>query len=316
MKRNVVLLGVVAALLASAAFAGTTGKLSGTVADDNGLAAARRVGDDLFTGTDRRRQDGRDRDRRQLLVPRPRPGRLHRQGRALGLRLPGAQRRRGPPRPHHRTERAHAAIEVRRGDHRRRRDPRGRPDPGLDFADLLQRLPEDRGDRFHPPRLPERAQHGPGRRRLQQPERVRLDLRRERVLHRRPRHHRSGHLDLRHQLQLRRHPGDLVPDRRLRGGVRACDRRYRQPGHQVGRQRLLGYAGHPLPRLQLLRERRPLRQGRPTRSSTSTRRPPSAARSSATTCGSSSPASTSTRRPPRSTRRPPASTRARTTSAS
>jgi len=37
MKRNAVLLGVVAALLASAAFAGTTGKLSGTVADDNGL---------------------------------------------------------------------------------------------------------------------------------------------------------------------------------------------------------------------------------------------------------------------------------------
>ena len=104
--------------------------------------------------------------------------------------------------------------------------------------------------------------------------------------------HRPADPDLRHQLQLRRHSRGVDPDRRLRGRVRPGHRRHHQPGDQVRWQRLLGFARRPLPRPGLHREWRPLRPRCTDATPSRTTPAPSADPSCATSCGSSSRPST------------------------
>ncbi len=119
--------------------------------------------------------------------------------------------------------------------------------------------PRRQGDRDHPHGAQLRRRRAGGARRLhrRQPRqqgpvhdhRLRLERRRERLLHRRRQHHRRRVRLPGQGAQLRVHPGARRQDRRLRGRVRPLHRRHHQRHHQVGRQRAARR------RLRLLRRR-------------------------------------------------------------
>ena len=122
--------------------------------------------------------------------------------------------------------------------------------------------------------------------------RLRLDRRRERVLHRRREHDRRRVRLPGQGAQLRVHPGGGRQDRRLRGRVRPLDRRHHQRHHQVGRQRV------PRRRLRLLRQRLAAGERRDGRLDRRHARPASPARTTASTSAATSSGTGSGSSPP------------------
>ena len=103
--------------------------------------------------------------RRHFRLPRARPRRLRRQGRAPGLFRRRAARRAGEPRPHDRglpPARRPPRHRARRGDHRHRPGggaPAHRPDAGRTRPGLHLRAPRPFVDRRRRPQLPVDDRH-------------------------------------------------------------------------------------------------------------------------------------------------------------